>query len=342
MRAPLSLNRSAAGDPPPAGPSPCLPPKPVSTSTIPGGSVLTSPISAAPRSPATDRSAASAASARLRGHEGDELALVGHVHRVDARGSPPRRPPPGRTGTSASRTIIATLGGARQLVEHRGHAAAGGVAHAAQRGPGLLEQRVDRRPQGAGVGLDLGAASSNSPRASMIAVPCSPTVPETRMRSPGRSAAGGQLGARVAPAQRRSCRRTSRRRGRARRPWCRRPRSRRPRRRAAAAIASTSARSSSAGRPSSRISDRLSASGRAPDTARSLTVPFTASSPIEPPGKRIGLTTKLSVVMASCAPSTSTAPASPIAAPVAEPKAGHEQPLDHASGSPCRRRRGTS
>jgi hypothetical protein len=30
---------------------------------------------------------------------------------------------------------------------------------------------------------------------------------------------------------------------------------------------------------------------RAPDTARSLTVPLTASSPIDPPGKRSGLTT---------------------------------------------------
>ena len=57
------------------------------------------------------------------------------------------------------------------------------------------------------------------------------------------------------------------------------------------AIASTSARSSSAGSPSSSTSDRLSASGRAPETARSLTVPLTASSPIEPPGKRSGLTT---------------------------------------------------
>ena len=39
------------------------------------------------------------------------------------------------------------------------------------------------------------------------------------------------------------------------------------------------------------------ASGRAPATARSLTVPLTASSPIEPPGKRSGLTTNESVVI---------------------------------------------
>ena len=43
------------------------------------------------------------------------------------------------------------------------------------------------------------------------------------------------------------------------------------------------------------------ASARAPDTARSFTVPFTASSPMDPPGKLNGLTTKLSVVMAICA-----------------------------------------
>ena len=40
------------------------------------------------------------------------------------------------------------------------------------------------------------------------------------------------------------------------------------------------------------------ASARAPDTARSFTVPLMASSPMEPPGKRSGLTTKLSVVIA--------------------------------------------
>ena len=40
-----------------------LPPKAVSTSTMPGGSVLTSPISAASPNPSTARSAASAASA---------------------------------------------------------------------------------------------------------------------------------------------------------------------------------------------------------------------------------------------------------------------------------------
>ncbi len=55
-------------------------------------------------------------------------------------------------------------------------------------------------------------------------------------------------------------------------------------------------------------------------------MPLTASSPIEPPGKRIGLTTKLSVVIASPTSSTLTAPESPISAPVCEPKAGTSSP----------------
>ena len=46
----------------------------------------------------------------------------------------------------------------------------------------------------------------------------------------------------------------------------------------------------------------LKYSGLAPAIARSLTVPQTASVPISPPGKKSGLTTKLSVVKASRAP----------------------------------------
>ena len=88
-------------------------------------------------------------------------------------------------------------------------------------------------------------------------------------------------------------------------------------------MASTSARSVSASSPSSRIIARLSASGRAPETARSLTVPLTARSPIEPPGKRSGETTNESVVIARSSP---TAPASAIAAPASEPKAGTNSP----------------
>ena len=81
-------------------------------------------------------------------------------------------------------------GGARELVEDRGDAAARRVAQAAQAGAGV--RRAARRPRAtAGACRTRSSApSSNSPRASMIAVPCSPIGPETRIRSPGRSAAG--------------------------------------------------------------------------------------------------------------------------------------------------------
>lgn len=51
--------------------------------------------------------------------------------------------------------------------------------------------------------------------------------------------------------------------------------------------------------PSSRMNAVESAIGRAPDIARSFTVPFTARSPIEPPGNTSGLTTNESVENAS-------------------------------------------
>ena len=79
----------------------------------------------------------------------------------------------------------------------------------------------------------------------------------------------------------------------------------------------------------------MSASGRAPATARSLTVPFTASSPIDPPGKRMGVTTKLSVVTAISAPATVSSALSPSAAGSGAPNAGHQQPVDQRLASPC-------
>ena len=61
-------------------------------------------------------------------------------------------------------------------------------------------------------------------------------------------------------------------------------------------------RSSATGKPSSRTKAADSASGRAPMTATSLTVPWTARCPIDPPGKRSGLTTKESVLKISRSP----------------------------------------
>ena len=51
--------------------------------------------------------------------------------------------------------------------------------------------------------------------------------------------------------------------------------------------------------------------GNAPETARSFTVPFTASSPIDPPGKNSGCTTNESVLIASRPAGKSSTAASP-------------------------------
>ena len=133
-----------------------LPPKAVSTSTIPGGSVLTSPISAAPSRPGTARSAASAASARLGRDERDEPALVGDVHRVDpedlgragdGRAGPARRPRGRRSrrrdARASSLRTVATPPRVASRMQRRP-------------APAALEQRVGRRPQRAGVGHDVG------------------------------------------------------------------------------------------------------------------------------------------------------------------------------------------
>ncbi len=163
----------------------------------------------------------------------------------------------------------------------------------------------------------------------MIATPWSPIVPETSTLSPGRTCSG---------ASGTSCSRTPT-------PVVTTyieshfPRSTTlvspvttgtPAARAASAMAVTSARRTSAGSPSSstRATDR--ASGRAPDTARSLTVPLTASSPIEPPGNRIGRTTKASVVSASRAPPTSSSAASPSGASASFSSSGTITPSTRA------------
>ena len=84
-----------------------------------------------------------------------------------------------------------------------------------------------------------------------------------------------------------------------------------PERRSALDIARTSASRIGDGRPSSSTNVTTMEWPLAPATARSFMVPFTASSPMEPPGKRRGFTTKLSAVMAMGVPSISTRAASP-------------------------------
>src|SRR5664280_1344728 len=75
---------------------------------------------------------------------------------------------------------------------------------------------------------------------------------------------------------------------------------------AASRMDSTTRRRSSAASPSSRMKAAARYSGRAPHMARSFTVPLTASRPISPPGKKIGVTTNESVVKASRVPFTWT------------------------------------
>ena len=60
---------------------------------------------------------------------------------------------------------------------------------------------------------------------------------------------------------------------------------------AAAAIEAAIRCRSATGNPSSRMKPHDRYSGRAPDMARSLTVPLTARSPMSPPGKNSGDTT---------------------------------------------------
>src|SRR5829696_8205435 len=163
-----------------------LPPKLVSTSTSPGGSVRTSPISAARSQPGTARIAARAASARSGATKATSLpsfaTYIGSIPRISAAPATT-----GSTGTSFSRTTIATpLARASSL--------------STEATPPRVASRMQRRSSPAAssrasatghrlrVSDSTSASSSNSPRASMIAVPCSPIEPESSTRSPGRRA----------------------------------------------------------------------------------------------------------------------------------------------------------
>ncbi len=79
---------------------------------------------------------------------------------------------------------------------------------------------------------------------------------------------------------------------------------------AAAAMSATISFSSAIGKPSSSTNAAEIQDGTAPDIATSLQVPCTASSPMDPPGKRLGCTTNESVDIASRSPpgSVRTAP----------------------------------
>ena len=100
-----------------------------------------------------------------------------------------------------------------------------------------------------------------------------------------------------------------------------------------AAVPSTSS-------PSSTTNAARSASGRAPAIARSFTVPLTASSPMSPPGKLSGRTTKESVLKAIRSEPARTSPrvAGSSSARVAQLR--EEELLDERVRRGRRRRRG--
>ena len=155
----------------------------------------------------------------------------------------------------------------------------------------------------------MSASRARSPRASITAMPWSASVPDMITRSPGRTRPGPSWrpsGMIPTPAVVMY------------RPSAAPPLTtlvspvtiRTPARRAASAMSSTTSRRTSMAKPSSSTKAADSHCGRPAIMATSLTVPLTARSPMEPPGKLVGLTTKESVLKARRSPegSASAAP----------------------------------
>ena len=169
------------------------PPNAVSTSTMPGGSVRTSPISAASLAARARRAARRAPRrpprARRTATSLPSLATYIGSMPEDLRRARDRR---ARRARRASRTIIATPEARASSLSTE--ATPPRVASRMQRSAGRRRRAARRRPATAsGCRTRCRRSSSNSPRASMIAVPCSPIEPETRMRSPGRRRARREL-----------------------------------------------------------------------------------------------------------------------------------------------------
>ena len=138
------------------------------------GSVFTSPISAAcSNSPARrPRAARRARRRRARGRRPRRARPRWRRASGRSRAAPPPRPPTGGTGTAASRTSIATPEARASSL--RTDATPPRVASRRQRRPGPAVARAARRPRATAAACRTrsSAPSSNSPRASMIAVPC--------------------------------------------------------------------------------------------------------------------------------------------------------------------------
>ncbi len=145
----------------------------------------TSPISAATAQPGAATSAASASSAASGATKATSTpSLATYIGSMPRISQAPATA--GRTGTAASRTTIATPEACASSFSTE--ATPPRVASRRQRSDGpAASSSASTAGHSERVSDSTGASSSNSPRASMIAVPCSPIGPETRIRSPGRS-----------------------------------------------------------------------------------------------------------------------------------------------------------
>ena len=156
--------------------------------------------------------------------------------------------------------------------------------------PGTAVTIAATRPCKAAVSDRKSVPKASDSRSDITAMPWSPMVPETMMRSPGRARS---------PEICRPCATTPTPVVVMKTPSPL-PASTTlvspvtmgtPASRAASAIESTMRFRSASGKPSSRMKPAASQSGRAPDIATSLTVPCTDRQPMSPPGKNSGETT---------------------------------------------------
>ena len=207
--------------------------------------------------------------------------------------TPPRTG--GRTGTRVLVEHDASAGAARHLVAGGGDAAASRVVHGVHLGA-AVQQRRDQGPERCAVraqrlaaelvpaGHDRGAVLADRTGDQHRVAGRHPVVAQVRAGRHHAHAGGDHEGAvGLAPRHDLGVPGDDLHPGLA----------------AARAAPATNVRSSSTSRPSSRITAHDSHSGRAPATARSLTVPHTERYPRSPPGKTDGSTTKASVVKAS-------------------------------------------
>ena len=276
------------------------PPTGVRSTTMPGCSAVTRPMRAASR---PERMRAHAPRARARApsarHERDQLALVGDAAADRGRGSRTRRARRRAPASRARRPRCRAAGARRSRPASPPRRRASGRASRGSSGQ-ASQHRRDELVQRRGVARER-RRRTPAPRAATgwrrrdrrscprrrIASP-GRTVREPRARRPAGTTPMPEVLMKIlSPLPRPTTlvspvtMRHAGALGGARAPS-------RPR-----------ARSSASGSPSSRMNASDRQSGRAPPTARSLTVPLTASSPMSPPGKKIGVTTYESVVNAS-------------------------------------------